>query len=364
MSEQISSALERKITASQDSEGGDARAVLKALRLSLARAAGDCIGLPLSVIGVRQKTCAQDKLTEFIENDWLMLMLASGESTAAVCLDQGLVSAIVQQQTICSVLDDEPEPRALTDTDAAMVVPLVENTLKRASALVETPADKAALSGLEFTTRAPDRRALVMGMIDDGYRICELTVELAGGARQGRIRILLPEHASEANENTCDAADYPRLDQASGAMRAELNAVIGRLSLPLTTLTDLSVGDILPLTDARLDRVAVLSIDGKCAAFGRLGQCRGMRAIRVNESKPPAPLLDENADRFLASNSPRADGAANTSQDGEEPNLLKDPEMDCLPADMATVDSLALSEPDHMLAEITQLAGLSDPDRS
>ncbi len=355
------SALARKLSAGQC--GADTpRSVLRALRLGLARASGESMGLALSVIGAKQAVRAQEDVADRLHEGWLMLLFTSDQGgLVAACLDPGCVSAIVQQQTIAMITSDPPPARAFTDTDAAMVAPLIEDMLGRALKLVETAADQASLFGYEFASRAEDRRALNLALVDEAYRMFDLTVELAGGPCQGEVCILLPERPLSDQEQVADITlSGANLDQASGVMRAELNTVICRLSLPLTALSELSVGDVLPLQGARVDRVEVLSIDRSRTAIGRLGQCGGMRAVRINEQSPPTALPAADGPAFLAS---KASSVPSASEDTMS-SLLDD---DIVAHDLSAED--ALPDPDDLLpassdqrvAEISHLAGLPAP---
>lgn len=144
-------------------------------------------------------------------------------------------------------------------------------------------------------------------------------------------------------------------------MRAELNAVLCRLSLPLSGLSSLNVGDQLPLDWARLDRTEILTIDRSRAAVGRLGQCGGLRAVRLNEHMPLPTLADPEAQRFVespvrepdpAQTDPLSDALDITIYDGEE-----------LPGDMDESDPiLTEAGSERMVAEISQLAGLKGLD--
>ncbi|WP_170465391.1 FliM/FliN family flagellar motor C-terminal domain-containing protein [Ruegeria arenilitoris] len=359
MTQSVSTALARKLSAGQEEQGEKPRSILRALRLAFARTAGDRYQLPLAVIGAKQSHRAPEALEQVIQADWLLLQFSNAEGmAAAVCMDMAAVSAIVQVQTIGQVLPGEPDARAYTDTDAAMVAPLVEEALSRAVGVVEASADQANLSGYEFRARLGDLRTLSLAMVEDAYRVFELTVELGGGLRQGQVSVLLPDLPAEPGEDEVDAGEAgPNLEQASGVVRAELNTVISRMSLPLAMLSDLSVGDVLPLTGSRLDRAEILTIDRTRAAIGRLGQCGGMRAVRLNEYASVAALEQSELPEFL-----KARSTASRSEALEEPiqaasnqavipigaDVLGDLEAD-----------LGFESPDQMVAEISQLAGLT-----
>ncbi|KIC42013.1 hypothetical protein RA27_00970 [Ruegeria sp. ANG-R] len=362
MTDRVDTALARKLSAQQQGAVDTPRSVLRALRLGLARAAGEGMGLALSVIGAKQAVRAQEDMAGRLHDGWLLLIFTSDQGgVAAVCLNPGCVSAIVQQQTIAMVTSDPPPERAFTDTDAAMVAPLLEDMLGRAVNLVETSADVASLSGYEFASRAEDRRSLILALVDEAYRVFDLTVELAGGARQGEVCILLPKRPLSDEEQAEESAQSGlSLDQASGVMRAELNTVISRMSLPLTSLSELSVGDVLPLQGARVDRVEVFAIDRTRMAIGRLGQCGGMRAVRINEQRPAPALPADGGQTFLASRT----GPVSPPM---EDMLTSEIPEDIVSGDPAVDD--ALLDPDDLLsassnqrvAEISHLAGLPAP---
>lgn len=285
MSKTVSAALARKLSAGQEGTGSKPRALLRALRLAIARAAVERFKLSASVIAAKQVSKCQEVVTSGLEDGQMFLLFATKEGrVASVVLDVGLVSAIIQMQTMGQVFADPPQPRALTDTDAAMVVPLVEDMLERARELVDDQSDAARLNGYEFASRAVDRRMLSLALVEDGYDGFEFTVELEGGVRQGTLRILLPEiSVAEGQATHADLEPLKTLSQAAGVVPAELNAVICRMNLPLTTLSDLGIGDLLPLAGARLDRIDIAAIDRTKATTGRLGQCGGQRAVRINE---------------------------------------------------------------------------------
>ncbi|WP_052261522.1 flagellar motor switch protein FliM [Ruegeria sp. ANG-S4] len=357
MNQQVNSALARKLSAGQDMAVSNGRSVLRAFRLALARAADECLNLPLAVIGAKQTLRAPTDLDKVISDDWLLLVFASESGTAAICLDPGCVSAIVQMQTIGQVAAAPPNPRQLTDTDAAMSLPLIEDMLNRAQTLVDGPQDPVSLSGLAFASRVPDRRSVGLALTEDNYTVFDLTVEIAGGARQGQICALLP-NSPEAESALADdtAMKGPNLDQAAGAIRAELHSVTCRMSLPLAKLSELQVGDVLPLTGARLDRTEITTIDGTRTAVGRLGQCGGMRAVRINEQMSLPELTDASRHEFKE-NETRAHPA-----DLEVDIIPPDEPTPQEPSEIVPLDQSAVNyvNSDKMVAEISELAGLKD----
>jgi flagellar motor switch protein FliM len=65
----------------------------------------------------------------------------------------------------------------------------------------------------------------------------------------------------------------------------EVEAILGRLRLPLAIAEALKVGQVLPLLELDIGDVSLEASDGSRIANCRLGQSGGMRAVRV-EPKP------------------------------------------------------------------------------
>ncbi|QFT72224.1 FliM/FliN family flagellar motor C-terminal domain-containing protein [Ruegeria sp. THAF33] len=361
MSQTVSAALARKLSVGRKDLGDRPRSVLRALRLGFARAASDRLNLPLAVIGAKQASRTQDDMVESVAQDWLMLVFDGPEARAGICLSPHVVSAIVQTQTIGEVLPGDPDPRAFTDTDAAMVVPFIETALTLTAGSIDAAAEQVCLTGYEFAARTKDSRGLSLAMTEDEYRVFDLTVDLAGGAQQGQISIFLPEHPAtpEKAEEVTDPAG-PRLEQASGVVRAELNAVLCRMSLPLSDLSEIQPGCVLPLRGARLDRTEILTIDRKPAGIGRLGQCGGLRAVRLNEHSTPPALSGDDAQEFIESR-----GRMQPHDDLVEPVSgavdVMPPAIEDAGLDL-TDNDLSLNDSERMVAEISQLAGLDAAD--
>ncbi len=355
MAQTVNAALARKLSAGREGFKNRPRSILRVLRLGFARAAADRLNLPLAVIGAKQSNQPATDLVEDVGDDWLLLFFRGPDGVAAACLDPNTVSAIVQTQTIGQLTATPPEARAFTNTDAAMVAPLVEEALVKAAELAEMAEEEVDLTGYEYMTRAGDLRSLCLTLVEEVYCGFELTIDLAGGVRQGHIAILLPQRPCDVEE---DAGAQPdagaRLEQSSGVVRAELNAVLCRMNVPLSDLSALGIGDVLPLERARLDRTEVLAIDRTRAAVGRLGQSGGLRAVRINEHAALPALSDIEAQDFIASRAGTPNRDADAVDVTPYPNVAEIP--DALDTDLSFADS------DQMVAEISQLAGLTGPD--
>lgn len=377
------SVLERKLAAAGAAERGTGRSALRALRLALARTAKALYDLPLAVIGAKQSRSDHDNIARFLADDRLLVLLDGAQGLAgAASLDGPCVAALIQQQTMGRVTGTAMAERAFTGTDAALAEPLIETLLSRAADLSDDPQDRRCLSGFRFGARVKNVRSLALALEADRFRVFELSVDIAEGAMQGAICLLLPDLPEDPDESGKKggkkAPQGPSMEQAFGVMRADLTATICRLRLPLDQLTSMQPGDVLPLMRERLEETELVTIDGTSVAAGRLGQVNGLRALRLNETtvlpdEPDSPSANGFANRVIAAPAEEKDvvtlEGSLTSSPAPPPvaqaglpavidtNPPPEPEQESDPDTL-----LAQMTPQEAAAEITMLAGLSAED--
>lgn len=342
----MTATLRRKLAGGDSSGASRGMTSLRALRLAMARTAGDTLGLALGAIAARQGVCAPDEVAAEIAADGLLVLLdcASAQTGAAV-LSLPLVSALIQQQTMGRVADRPPDPRDFTDTDALICAPFLEDCLRMAADIAETPQDRACLAGIRFGARAGEARALCLALRASRYRVHAFTLDIAEGRRQGELLLVLPEPpAAEGEARQTGPARDPGQSPLM-QVEADLTAVLARLRLPLDRLNALQVGDLLPVGRDRLDETSLVAPGGAVIARGRLGQMNGQRAVRL---MAPTPV-------------PRAVANAGVAQFDPLPRRASSPRSD-RGEDMLDIAELARVSPDQAAKEIGTLAGLSDED--
>ncbi len=360
------STIQRKLAVARDEGQGAPRSILRAMRLGLARAAADTLDLPMTVIGATQCRRPQDSLQDTVPEDRLYVLLSGPDGLlGGACLDRVCVTSVIQQQTMGTVFAGPAGERAFTGTDAAMVAPLIDTFLPRARDLSEASLDRLCLGGYQTAARAEDRRNLILSLEYESFRLFDLTVEIGGGVAQGQITLILPDQPEPKDSVAEGLAELSGLEKSFGVMRAELTAVISRVQLPLSAFAGMQPGDLLPLIGDKLDKTEVLTIEGQKIAIGRLGQCRGMRALRLNERLPE--LEPPNSDAgFSEHGTPEA-----TALTLVDPDIIEHTSSVEIAAD--TVDSGAMGtvqsapetdqnfahlSPEQAVAEISELAGL------
>jgi len=289
------SVLHRKTHAGHVARHSKSVSLAKALRLSLAKVADQQMGLPLAVIAARVEVATNENLADVFD-DAKLLMLMDGASgrRGAVVFDADLVGAVIQQQTMGRVTAPLPgDPRPMTDTDAAICTPLLDGFLTQAAIMPDDPQDRALLDGFRFGARVPNTRLLLMSLVQPEYKIIHLTVDLAGGARQGRIMLCLPDIAdvdlvSDGDPKAAGGKPAPALlDRTVLALNVELNVALTTLQMPLGVMQNFAVGTVFDLGITAFDEAFVQTLAGRRLGGGVLGQIKGMRALQLEHSKVP-----------------------------------------------------------------------------
>ena len=279
--------LARKLSAAKDGVGAISSSLtLKALRRSVARAADDQCDLPVAVLAARQANRAPEDLAEHLsDKDLLVVLDGPAGRIGAATMDAPTVTALIQKQTIGQVMGKAPDERIYTPTDAAMTAEFLERLFAKAVEMLDGQSDEAIFTGYTFGAQVEDVRTLVLGLEAEDYRVIEMNLDLACGAMQGVMKLILPEPtADELEDGQNGASSGPSLGRNLGSMRAELSAVLCKVRVPLNTFAGLRTGDVLPLDQAYLYETDLLTIGGQSVAQGRLGQMNGARAIRLNQT--------------------------------------------------------------------------------
>jgi flagellar motor switch protein FliM len=294
----MSDVIRRKIDRAEVAQHDGAPGADRGWRLALARAARNGLGLDLEF---RRMTIFRRSLTELLEMppERALLALLDGPEAGLglLILTPPVLSAFIEIQTIGRVSAQGAATRKPTRTDAAMVAGVIDAALAEMEAVLADEADLIWAGGFRYASFLEDARPLGLLLEEETYRVLVAEVALAGGAKTGEVILALPAHG-RGMRPTADAeaaADLagPQFAAALGAqvMQADclLQAVMARISLPLHQVMALTEGEVLPLAGATLDAVQLETLDGRRVAAGRLGQNRGMRALKIGAT-PERPV--------------------------------------------------------------------------
>jgi len=205
-------------------------------------------------------------------------------------LSPPVLSAMIEMQTIGRVGSVAPPVRKPTRTDASMVADMIDRALQELEAGLESDPDLIWAGGFRYASFLDDPRPLGLLLEEEYYRVLQAELRLGNGARSGGVMLALPAEgrgrppkpAPTATPAPVAAALFSKaLTDQVMRTEADLAAVLHRLTVPLSYVMALKEGDLVPLSTAALDRIVLEGLDGRPLATGRLGQNRGMRAVRL-----------------------------------------------------------------------------------
>lgn len=288
------SIIRRKVAAvkAEMAEGGPGAD--RAWRLALARAARDGLRVALEVVSL---TLDRRSLGEVMdlppERSLIAVLEGPGEALGAIMLAPAVLTGLIEAQTIGRVKAGEVMPRKPTRTDAAMVAGVIDAALTALEVALAEEADLVWAGGFRYASFLDDPRPLGLILEDAPFKVLRAEISLAGGARQGEVLLVLPaegrgtrpvERPGEMIEEDHGPAFTQGLAERVVGSVCRLDGVLARLTLPLSEVMGLVEGAVLVMPQAGLDRISLEGLDGRRVAEGRLGQNRGMRAIRLNEA--------------------------------------------------------------------------------
>lgn len=300
-------AMRRKLAAGALAAAEGGPGADRSWRLSLARAARDRAHLPLEVAWLSLDRLSLSELLELPPDRALIAVLEGpGEGLGILVLSAAVLAGIIEIQTIGRVTDLPPAQRRPTRTDAALVAGMIDAALAGLEEELRDEADLAWAGGFRYASFLEDARPLGLLLEDGPYRVLRAGVGLALGAKTGEVILALPAEGRgqrpvprrpEGEAAEAGPAFTLALGEQVLAAGARIDAQLGRLVLPLAEVMGLRPGQVLALPQAAIDRISVEGIDGRHLALAKLGQTRGMRAIRLQveagaaAETPPAAAM-------------------------------------------------------------------------
>ena len=127
-----SNALRRKASAGHRVREAEGLSPARALRLAVARSAGDLWELPLTVTGVRHELIGLEDLHNHLSDECITLLLDGPDGcVGGLSVDRDVLTSVTEVQTIGRVTERAPQERPYTDTDAALFAPLIDDVMQR-----------------------------------------------------------------------------------------------------------------------------------------------------------------------------------------------------------------------------------------
>jgi flagellar motor switch protein FliM len=295
----VTDVLRRKIDRARLPLSDGAPGADRAWRLALARAARDAMGLD---IDFRKMTVSRASLAEILDlaPQRALVALLDGPrgGLGVLMLAPSVTAALIEMQTL-GRLSVQPAPlRKPTRIDAAMVAGVVDRALLGLDEALLDEADQVWAAGFRYASYLDEVRPLGLLLEEDVYRVLSAEISLGTGegaaVRSGDVILILPALGRGDQPALTAQTDQDSAPQFTAALAAQvvqadcrLDAVIGRLTLPIGQILALQPGEVLLLPFAALDAVTVEALDGRRLARARLGQNRGMRALKIQTADVP-----------------------------------------------------------------------------
>jgi flagellar motor switch protein FliM len=212
------------------------------------------------------------------------------DALGILTLSPPVLSAMIEMQTMGRVGNGAPPVRKPTRTDATMVAGIIDGALADLEAALDYDPDLVWAGGFRYASFLDDPRPLGLLLEEDSYRVLEAELRLASGAKSGAVLLALPAEGrgrlprpmpEETPAPIAQAQFAKALADQVMVTEAELAAVLHRTTIPLSQVMGLEPGAIVPLPMAALDKIVLQGLDGRQLAVGKLGQNRGMRAVRL-----------------------------------------------------------------------------------
>ncbi|MEL6959191.1 MAG: FliM/FliN family flagellar motor switch protein [Pseudomonadota bacterium] len=297
------------------------------MRRALGRAADKAVALSASVLGFSEDEAdAEDLVVRGLGGisgleedesdspsaapDCVVMGLRSDEApglTGLVLFDVALRSALVEVQTMGRLLPPAEEPRKVTRTDVVLCQSFAEHWIAE---LIEAGFD-AGGAGLMDADLVPldDLRTAGLVLKPGAYRLWRVSVQIGGGEIQGEAMLAVRSTVTDQQTQPSDATGWSAaMSAALGEAPADLEAVLGHLTLPLSHVDDFAVGQVVKLPGTTVGSVQIMAPGDQVVGTARLGQIAGKRAIRLEgvtlELSEAPPLTKANSPTSIA---PEAD---------------------------------------------------------
>lgn len=261
---------------------------------------------------LHRRTATLPELLDTIDSESFVTLLTGSDGSALALVDQPGFGAVIEAMTMGRLGARASGPRRPTPTDAALLAEVIDAALCGLD-----PGDPCA--GLRCGRPVPDHRLLPVLMDEGVYDLVALTAVVVSGpvSRPIRLMLALPRTEAAGGGAAADPVEPARdwgsaLEEVVMGAPASLRAELGRVTLPLSEVLGLGIGSALTLPLSNLEEVRLVALDGATQAIGRLGQTRGMRAVRLTGGPgglPPPAMIDAAPPGAAAGLAPAPGGA-------------------------------------------------------
>jgi len=222
----------------------------------------------------------------------LMVIDTAHGDKGVAWFDPQLVNAVIELETGApddSVLLGARQP---TRIDAALSREFLLPVLAEFANESNRQADEAILPDLRVGRHETDPQQLVYALETGIYGWVSGNFRFQDDIRGGGFMLALPmavwAQGGGARPSAIDPVWHRSLAENLLSAPYRLDAVLDVIDMPLSRAMTLQVGDVLAVSGAALSDLKLMTLNGKVALHGRLGQMRAKKAVSITGS----PLLD------------------------------------------------------------------------
>lgn len=288
------------------------------VRRALGRAADQSLGLSATLEQVTQEELEAEDLIETGPEGWIVLGLRDGTTaglSGLFLIDPPMRSALVEMQTMGSLLAPTDEQRRVTRVDAVMAVPF--------ASLFLTELATVGFGGADVDPAAydmgpiDDLRTAGLVMMQGRYRRWKIKIKMGAGDVVGEMMIAMRPPPVQVDVPSNTALNWSSaLRSALNEAPADLDAVLTRFSHPINEVEAFEVGQVIKLAGVTVGSVTLNGPRGEVVASARLGQVAGKRAVRIEhahvemqDDPPQQAVVDAGVATMTAPNVPDTLGA-------------------------------------------------------
>lgn len=343
----------------------------RALRLALARAADELFDLPLAVTSVQLGEVNQEQAIAAFEDGPLVMVFDGPEgAVGAVSVGLPILAGLIEVQTMGQVMARDAGARAPTQTDAALVAPLLNASFTGFVENLEGAAEGRWAEGFRFGAMIEGIRMLPLVFEAADFHLFRLGVSLNDGAKEGEIVIALPvvvppKVDSAAHADDPQMAPGGRITLGQGALmsaQAPLSAVLHQVKMPLAEVSALKPGDVLTIPRGALSNTRLVAVQGHGVAKCRLGQINGFRAVRLVLGRDAALLGQASSGDAAQAEADMLQGLDMVSASGGMPQVPAMPQVSGMPGVSGMPDASGAVETVADLPDAAALGALPDLD--
>lgn len=287
--------LMRKVAAGRSLGGAAHPTPARAFGQAVAKSGQELYGLQIAAGTVSESRASLAELPERMPERALVVILQGpADGQGVIALSPEVLASLVEVQTTGSLGRPEVVARRATRTDAALAQAFIGDLLARFAAGLGSDPALVWAGGFRYGAFLEDARPLGLILEETGYRLLTAALRFGeDGARVGQILLALPAEGrgpqpagADANRaetpSPATAAWQARISDRVLGAEAVLDAVLGRVELPLSEFMALRPGTVLRLPLSRLTTIGLEAGHRHVVATGRLGQWQGHMALRLN----------------------------------------------------------------------------------